>query len=63
MQPLDAPSDRNHAYYLPSGQSGAGMNAFYLSVMNGVPYDLETGPGIASRTTRDGARVVVFDGT
>ena len=56
-------NDVNHAYYLPSSQSGAAMRALYLSVMNGLPYDLETASGIASRTSRDGARLYVFDGT
>lgn len=56
-------NDVNHAYYLPSGQSGAGMEAFYRAVMRGMPFDVDGAIGVASRTTRDGARVVVFDGT
>lgn len=52
----------NHAYYLVSGQSGAGMRAFYERVMNGVAFDFVGASGVGSNATRDGAGVHVFNG-
>lgn len=52
----------NHAYYIPSGQSGAAMVAFYQRVMNGLTYDFAASTGIAGNDTRDGAVVHRFNG-
>ncbi|MBL8684617.1 MAG: alpha/beta hydrolase [Myxococcales bacterium] len=52
----------NHAYYLVSGQSGAGMRAFYERVMNGMEFDFVGAPGVGSSSARDGAGVHVFNG-
>lgn len=52
----------NHAYYIASGQSGAGMRAFYQRVMNGLPFEFVGAAGVGSNTARDGARVHVFNG-
>lgn len=55
-------NDVNHAYYVASGQNGAGMIAFYQRVMNGLSVDFTTAPGIDANSTRDGAGVHVFNG-
>lgn len=52
----------NHAYYIPSGQSGAAMTAFYQRVMNGLPYDFAASSGVAGSDVRDGAVVHRFNG-
>jgi hypothetical protein len=52
----------NHAYYVPSGQKGAHMKAFYATVMNGLPYDFAASNALTSTTPRDGTFVYVFDG-
>lgn len=55
-------NDVNHAYYLVSGQRGAGMTAFYQRVMNGLAVDFSTASGVGTNSTRDGANVHVFNG-
>lgn len=53
----------NHAYYLRSGQRGAGMIAAFAALLDGRAYDLAHAPGIGAHQARDGAVVHVFDGT
>lgn len=52
----------NHAYYIASGQSGAGMRAFYQRVMNGLSFDFAASTGVGTREMRDGATVQRFNG-
>ena len=52
----------NHAYYLASGQSGAGMMAFYQRVMNGLTFDFNASSGVGTHEMRDGATVQHFNG-
>jgi hypothetical protein len=55
-------NDVNHAYYVASGQSGAGMMAFYQRVMNGLPFDFAASSGVSANDVRDGATVHRFNG-
>ncbi len=52
----------NHAYYLPGGQKGAGMKAFYQTIMNGLPFSFTGAAGVGTHEQRNGATIYHFNG-
>lgn len=53
----------DHAIYLPSGQKGEGMRAFYRTILRGEPFVVQGARGVSRTEARSGATVAFFDGT
>jgi hypothetical protein len=53
----------DHAIYLPSGQKGEGMRAFYRTILRGEPFVVQGARGVTRTEARGGATIAFFDGT